>query len=338
MKILYALLAAGNGHLSRAREVIPHLQKHGSVAIAISGTDGQVALPVEISHKHHGLIFHLGKRGGIDYWKTAKDIKLPKLIRDVRSFPIHDYDVVINDFEPITARCAKKAGVPIVGLSHQASFASKLVPRPPKAVSDFFANAIIKHYAACDQKIGLHFQQYDDFIRTPVIRSDVRNLVPQNDGHVTVYLPAYEDAYLIELFKGIPEKKWDLFSKRGHDFSDQNVRVRPIAADSYTSSLGNCDGLLTGGGFESPAEAMFLGKKVMMVPQKAQYEQRCNAEAARRMGVPVLESVHEDSLPLIRDWANSGQRIHVDFPDHTADVVAEALELARHACALPLAS
>ena len=38
MKILYAIQGTGNGHLSRARDIIPILQKKGDVDILVSGT------------------------------------------------------------------------------------------------------------------------------------------------------------------------------------------------------------------------------------------------------------------------------------------------------------
>lgn len=330
MRILYAALGAGNGHLSRAEEVLPHLQKHGEVDIAVSGTDAQVQLGSEITHQHHGIIFHLGKRGGIDYWRTFKELQLPSLLRDIREFPIEDYDCVVNDFEPITARSARNKDVPIVSLSHQASFASEKTPRPAKSLGSLAAEMILKRYAPCDKRIGIHFESYDEFIRTPVIRRSVRNLATSNLGHLTVYLPAFADSYLIELFAKIPEKQFELFSKRSkREYVNKNTTIRPISINTYTKSLGNCDGLLTGGGFEAPAEAMYLGKKLMMIPQIGQYEQQCNAAAAARLGVTVLKTISLSNIQKIREWAFKGEVIKINFPDHTSDLVSEALAKAK---------
>ena len=41
MKILYAIQGTGNGHLSRAHDILPELQKYGNVDIIISGTDSE---------------------------------------------------------------------------------------------------------------------------------------------------------------------------------------------------------------------------------------------------------------------------------------------------------
>ena len=328
MKILYATLGAGNGHVSRARDIIPHLVKYGEVDIALSGTDAQVDLPCASAFQQHGLIFHLGKRGGLDYWKTVKELRIPELIHDIATFPIRDYDVIINDFEPITAYAALRANVRATSLSHQASFLSEKTPRPPRR--DFAAEQILVRYAPCPDKIGLHFEAYDSFIRTPVIRHEVRTLKATEEGHYTVYLPAYEDEYLIEYLGQITDTRWEIFSKRAKaEYVQGSFRVRPISSDPYMTSLAGCSGLLTGGGFEAPAEALFLGKKVLMVPQKGQYEQLCNAEAARRLGVPVVLTIDKVSLPVLAKWVHETKAFQVDYPDHTEEIVEKIMQKQR---------
>jgi uncharacterized protein (TIGR00661 family) len=63
-----------------------------------------------------------------------------------------------------------------------------------------------------------------------------------------------------------------------------NVQCIPINNEGFNTSLASCAGLLTGGGFEGPAEALFLGKKVLMIPMRGQYEQQCNALSASNWG------------------------------------------------------
>lgn len=326
MRVLYALSGGGNGHVSRAREVVPVLEQYAEVDVAISGTDAQVELPREPRFRHHGLIFHLGECGGIDYWKTLQDMQLPRLFRDISEFPIADYDMVINDFEPISARSARRGGIPVLALSHHASFYSKQTPRPP--LRDFLAEALMLNYAPADERLGLHFDRYDDFIETPIIRQEVRTLAPWDDGHYTVYLGAYEDEYLMRLLGRIPDVIWHIFSKRASkEFARDNFTVRPISNSAYLKSLEGCRGLLTGGGFEGPSEALFLGKKLMMIPQKGQYEQLCNAEAARRLGVSVALSVSPATIPAIEQWVHTGQPVRRNYPHHTERLVQRVLAI-----------
>ena len=67
MKILYAIQGTGNGHLSRARDIIPVLKRIGEVDILISGKQADIGLPFPIKYKMHGLGFIFGKKGGDEH-------------------------------------------------------------------------------------------------------------------------------------------------------------------------------------------------------------------------------------------------------------------------------
>src|ERR1700733_3900297 len=97
MKILFAIQGTGNGHLSRARDVYPELLKYGQVDVLISGIQADVDVPFPVNYRMYGMSFIFGKRGGVDILQTAKKLKLFKLLKDIKHFPIDDYDLVIND-------------------------------------------------------------------------------------------------------------------------------------------------------------------------------------------------------------------------------------------------
>jgi uncharacterized protein (TIGR00661 family) len=320
MRILFAIQGTGNGHISRAREIIPLLQRYGDLDILISGTQADVLPDQPVTFNLHGLSFVFGKKGGVDHWETYKEMKLSTLWRNIRSFPLKNYDLVINDFEPVTAWACKMQGRPSIALSHQASFLSKRTPRPSN--SFHWAEWILKYYAPATHKIGFHFECYDSFIHTPVIRSEIRNMETTDSGHITVYLPAYDDKLLVNYFKKLHGIKWEVFTKHSKKpYKDANVYVRPINHVEYNISLASSSGLLTGGGFEGPAEALFLGKKVIVLPMKDQYEQLCNAEAAGRLGVPVIWRLDNNFIAHLRKWLESSNTPLVNFPDETEAIV-----------------
>src|SRR5690606_21367903 len=119
MKILYAIQGTGNGHLSRARDIIPILQKKGTVDILISGIQADIILPFPIKYRFYGLSFIFGKKGGVDILETLKKGDLKKLIMEIRQLPIEEYDLVINDFEPVSAWACFLRGKKCISLSHQ---------------------------------------------------------------------------------------------------------------------------------------------------------------------------------------------------------------------------
>jgi len=180
---------------------------------------------------------------------------------------------------------------------------------------------LFKYYSPTTYHIGFHFERYDDFIHTPVIRSEVRNMETSNDGHYTVYLPAYDDKTLVKHLSRT-DAIWHIFSKRQKaPVREGNVHICPVNNQEFNKSLASCAGLLTGGGFEGPAEALYLQKKLLMIPMTGQYEQRCNALAASRLGVPVIAEIDDDFATHLNTWIADDKKVIVNFPDETAQIV-----------------
>jgi uncharacterized protein (TIGR00661 family) len=324
LKILYAIQGTGNGHVSRAREIIPLLEQYGELDLLVSGTQADVKLKQAIKYQMHGFSFIFGKKGGVNCYQTWRNMNLPKFRKDMKAIPLKEYNLIINDFEPITAWACKMQGLESVSLSHQASFESKNVPRPQ---TKNWGKHILNHYAPTTHHVGFHFERYDHFINTPVIRSEIRNLPNTNLGHYTVYLPAFDDQHLVKLLKQLPQVRWQVFTKHSKlSYTDGNVEVKPVHNEQFNQSLASCEGLLTGGGFEGPAEALFLGKKLLVVPMKNQYEQQCNAYALEQLGLPVIWPSDKNWVPILKDFVNSAQAHQFNFPNQTAQIIDQLVK------------
>lgn len=324
MKILYAIQGTGNGHVSRAREIIPILKKNHEVDILISGTQADVGLPYPIKYQYHGMGFIFGKKGGIDLLETYKKSNLKVFFLEVNSLPVQLYDLVINDFEPVSAWACFQKNKSCISLSHQSAVLNKHAPQPKKV--DPFGKAVLKKYAPTTAQYGFHFKAYDNNIFTPVIRKEVRNQVVENKGHYTVYLPAYEDKRIIKVLKEIDYIQWEVFSKHNKKaYKEKNISLQPINNEAFIKSMATSTGVLCGAGFETPAEALFLKKKLMVIPMKSQFEQHCNAAALKDLGVPVIKSLKKKHLEKIMDWIDLDNIIEVNYPDCTEDILNNIL-------------
>ena len=320
MKILYAIQGTGNGHISRARDIIPLLQLKGEVDILISGDSKEIEIPFKIDYKLHGLGFTFGKKGGIDLWKTFKDIDSKKLFKEIRSVPVEKYDIIINDFEPITAWAGKLKKVPVISLSHQSAVLNNKSPKPQKF--SWLEKKILKWYAPSKHHYGFHFDNYNKNIFTPVIRSEIRRQKTFNKGHYTVYLPAYSDKKIIKVLSKFKGVKWHVFSKHSNEnYIANNIIISPINNEKFIESLVSCKGVLCGAGFETPAEALYLRKKLLVIPMKTQFEQKCNAEALKQMGILVIKKLSLKHGQKISKWLKDNTIIEVDYPDITADII-----------------
>lgn len=325
MKILYAIQGTGNGHLSRARDIIPILQKKGEVDILISGTQADVDLPYPITYQFKGLSFIFGKKGGVDILETYKKSNIRNLFAEINSLPVEKYDIIINDFEPVSAWACYLKSKECIGLSHQSAVLNKHAPQPKHV--DVIGKSILKNYAPTTAQYGFHFNRYDENIFTPVIRKQVRELEPQNRGHYTVYLPAYNDKRIIKILSAFPETKWQVFSKHNKEkIQLNNITICKVDNDAFIKSMLNAEGVLCGAGFETPAEVLFLEKKLMVIPMKGQYEQHCNAAALKAMGIPVIKSLKAKHIDTIKKWIDAGTITPVDYPDITESIIDNILQ------------
>ncbi len=325
MKILYAIQGTGNGHLSRAVDVIPELKKYGKLDLFVSGAQAEIVLPYPVKYKSKGLSFYFGKSGGINFLKTFQKNSSKEVIKEIKNFPVEDYDLVVNDFEPISAWACKKKDVKIVSLSHQSALLSKKSPRPK--FIDPFGEWMIRNYAPVKKYIGFHFEEYDKNIFTPIIRSAIREAKTKDLGHYTVYLPAYDDKKLVQRLLKLPKVKWHIFSK--HTKSSYHVgriSVYPISGADFVESVVTSSGVVCGAGFETPAEVLHMNKKLLVVPMKSQYEQKCNAAALKKLGVPVLKKIKKKHVKKIGQWIEESKPLDISFPDITAEAVEKMME------------
>lgn len=320
MKILYAIQGTGNGHLSRSMDIVPLLQQMGDVDVLVSGIQGDLSLPFPVKYKFHGLGFIFGKSGGVDLWKSLYKAKLRLFIKEINTLPVEKYDMVINDFEPVSAWACHLKNKFCIGLSHQAAVISPNSPKPDNV--DMMGNFILNHYAPTNIQYGFHFAEFDKNIFTPVIRKQVREQAISNAGHHTVYLPAYDDKRLIKRLSELKHITWDVFSKHNKKvIRHKNVHIQPINNEKFIKSVATSAGVLCGAGFETPAEALFMQKKLLVIPMKNQYEQHLNAAALKHMGVPLMKSLKEKHHDILTNWLENGSTVKVDYPDKTQDIL-----------------
>lgn len=327
MKILYGIQGTGHGHISRARAILPLLMEKADVDVLMSGTNCKLGLDTGTITRKRGISFEYDAVGSVSILGTALGADLFRLIRDIHSLPVDEYDLVVSDFEPITAWAAFTSGVPSIGMSHQASFLSEQTPRPRKMSP--IAESFLKRFVPCSRSIGFHFQRYDRFIEPPIIRDQVMNLSPETGGHITVYLPAFDHETIVSIFRPIDEVRWEIFSPYcDKPYTHGSVSVFPVGNEPFLQSLEQCLGVLSGAGFETCAESMYLGKKLMVLPIRNQYEQLCNAAALQKMGVAVLDGLGKNVPATLREWIREHPVIPLPDIADTAKITEKIIRFA----------
>lgn len=323
MKILYAIQGTGNGHLARATEIVPILKSMADTDVLVSGTQADLKVPFNIDYRFSGLSFIVGQNGGVDILKTIKTIPIFSFLRDIRNLPVKKYDLVISDFEPVSAWACRHQKKCCIGLSHQNAVLHPSAPKP--AISDLLGKLILKKYAPANIQYGFNFKPFSPVIFPPVIRSSIRNAEATVKAHYTVYLPAYSNQQIQDVLSQIPDTEWQVFSKHSkHNYTVGNIHFQPVSLQGFTESFLSCIGLICTAGFEGPAEAIFLGKKLCVIPMKGQYEQFCNAAYLKSMGIKVLDHF-TCSAPELTDWMQNSPVLQISFPDMTREILEDIL-------------
>lgn len=327
MKILYAIQGTGNGHLARAMEIVPILKKRKkcTVDVLMSGMENELKLPFELKYKFTGMSFTFGKRGGIDLWNTYRKMHSLKLLHEIKSLPVEKYDLIISDFEPVSSWAAQLAKKPSIGLSNQVATLHPLAPTPKKM--DIFGKMILQHYAPTTYNYGFHFKALDTNIFTPIIRKQLRNLEIKDKGYYTVYLPSYSDERIIKFLKKFKEIDWVVFSKTSKKkYREKNIYIKPLDSEFFLECMAESKGVVSNAGFGTTSEALFLKKKLLVIPMKNQYEQYCNAAMLKSMGVTVLKKFKKKYRDKFEEWLKNNTKVTVSYPDITEEIIETIID------------
>jgi len=329
VKIFYAVQATGNGHIARAIELMPYLQQYGTVDVFLSGSNSSLNINLPVRYKSKGISLHYTQKGGLDYTKMLHEFSARRVWKEAKDLPVENYDCVVIDFDSISALSCRLKKIPCIGFGHQASFQSPDTPRPwQKSIRGEW---ILKYYAPASTYVGLHFKQYDSFIFNPVIKDAVLKADPEDKGHITVYLPHYTDESVIKHLRMLKDFEFHLFSKKAKGVSAaQNITIIPVDNNAFNQSMLSCHGMITGAGFETPAEVLYLGKKLICLPIKGQYEQLCNAAALKDFNVPVVDAITKEFSETVKNWLKQPFPKKLQLVHSTTQIVAHVMKVAEN--------
>ncbi len=311
MKILYGVQGTGNGHIARARAMALAFKKQNvDVDFLFSGRDKDKYFSMESFGQYQtrpGLTF-VSENGKVNYLKTARENSITQLIKDINELDLSNYDLVINDFEPVSAWAAQKQKKTCIGLSHQNAFR---YPVPLKGAS-WLDKLIINKFAPADYHIGLHWYHFEQPILPPIVHTSHEEV--EVAPFVLVYLPFEKVAHISEL----------LFRFTNHSFvcyhpditeveSVENIELRPLCHESFQYDLKRCSGVIANGGFELPSEAMSLGKKLLLKPLEGQFEQQSNVATLEMLGLALSMDYLDASV--VSRWLDEQQADKVVYPD-----------------------
>ena len=323
MNILYGIQGTGNGHISRGRYIYDLLKKYAvSVDVLVSGNNYSLKHNIPVRYTNQGFTFSV-YNGKIDYLKTLVNLDLFTSFSQQKDIPFQKYDLIITDFEPVTAWAGVRYKIPSIHISHQASFINNNVPRP--LTKSILGEYVMKYFCPSNDYIGLHYQKYGDDISEPIISERIKKSRVELKDHITIYLPWFEDDYLFAFFQQLNDFKFQIFSKNINKIKNvNNITFFPVDEFTFPESIRTCSGVICNAGFQTSSEVIYLGKRLLVVPIEGQYEQLCNVAALKKIGINSISRLDNNSLHIIRHWMNS-QPIQIKFQNNLEDILASKL-------------
>ncbi len=297
MRILFGVQGTGNGHISRARMMARHFQqRHCQVDYLFSGRDPSRYFDMECFDNYQtrtGLSFAT-HNGSISYLRTLVNNRPLTFLQEVRELDVSGYDLIITDFEPVTAWAGKFASKNVIGIGHQYAFSHSGVPTSARYM---MSRLVLKVFAPATVSLGLHWSDFGGAIVPPIINPDVNG---QAGEKILVYLPFEDQSRVTALLNTLTAIEFVQYSPDLKDGEQGNVNLRKANLTGFKQDLQSCKAVICNAGFELISECLHLGKPVLAKPVHGQGEQVANAMALEQLG--YAEIMHQLSTETIRSW------------------------------------
>ncbi len=352
MRILYGVNGEGMGHATRSEVVIDSLLGRHEVRVFASGAAFRhLSERLPAVEQVFGPTFALDE-GQIRRWQTVlQNVRSAReeLPEGVKAWAqeVDEWrpDVVISDFEPVSAAFARWARTPLIAVDNiNAIDRCRHGRRIIGAERDDYliARALVRGMVpgAASYVVTTFFRPPLARKRTtlvpPILRPEIAAASAEEGEHLIVYWGG--EPKLLEALRGSGVRCL-VYGMRGGPEEvevEGNLEFRPPSNQGFVEALRTCRGVVAGGGFSLLSEAVYLGKPVLSVPLRGQFEQLMNARylEARRYGLcaedpgeTVLARFLEE-LPsfrkALRAYRQDGNVVALKTIEERAEAAAEA--------------
>jgi uncharacterized protein (TIGR00661 family) len=211
---------------------------------------------------------------------------------DVRHF---SPKIVLSDFDSYAWFFAKRFGLPIISVDNQQIIHKcrheKEITKGSTA--DYRATrAFVKaKLPGCDHYIITSFfrpavrAKFEDKVTIvpPILRREVLEATPTRGEHVLVYQTSTSDRALLAQLDRISGRKFIVYGLR-RDAVHGNCTLKSFSEKGFVTDLASARAVVTNGGLSLIHEAVYLGKPILSVPVRHQFEQEMNARYVEQYG------------------------------------------------------
>ena len=316
MRILYGVQGTGNGHLTRARAMAKAFRQieHVEVDFLISGRRRETLFDVEVLGDYmwrQGLSFAT-RNGKVSVIDTVSLNPWWHFWQDVRNLDLSPYDLVVSDFEPVSAWAAKRGGLPSIGIGRQYAFCDAHPSLPISSLQ----RAMVRQFAPVDLPLGTHWQPLSASTLPPIIEPMCAEGQRVLDHHYLVYLP-FESLssiqhWLHELAAAAPRCNFVVFHPDAVAATTVNACYSAPSCTAFRHAFAQAAGVITNAGFGTSSEALRAGKKLLVKPLIGQFEQVANAHYLASQGLAETTTVLNSRV--VERWLTNDTYSQIVWP------------------------
>lgn len=317
MRILIGVQGTGNGHLSRCSALAEALAQFPDIDVQflISGRDKSQLFDMEAFGDwqwRQGLSFVV-EQGKVNVFETVRRNQWQQFWHDVRELDVSAYDLIVSDYEPITAWAGRLQRKQVIGLGRQYAF-YKPTPSLPISIAH---RQMLRWFAPADIAVGMHWFDDASHILPPIIHQRGR-MTSVRSGHYVVYLPFETLAAVHKLLQPFENVTFDVFHPQAEQREVGHMRYFAPSRVGFAEAVARTEGIISNAGFETSSEALATGKKLLVKPLTGQFEQTANAQCLERSRLAqvmwsldseaVATFLHSDKGHTCR-WPNVAQAV-----------------------------
>ena len=307
-RIIYGFSGEGSGHATRTREMANYLSVSGHELRLASYDRGYAALKDDFDVMEIEGLSIASADNRVSVFNTIRENlkRLPAEASSLRKMQrlFNDFkpDVVICDFEPLTAYLAAHFDVPLVTVDnqHRMRYVDHEVP-PGHEMNAKLTRHIVEamvpwpNVSLITAFVPGETSNDHSFIFPPIVSERIRRLTRSEGEHTLVYLTSGFDS-LLPVLKSFSREKFFIYGY-DRDETDGNLRFLPKSQKGFADHLASANAVIATAGFTLISEALFLRKPYMALPMEGQFEQELNAWQLTNSGYGVgCESPNEDAV------------------------------------------
>ncbi len=331
-QIVWGVCGIGHGHTFRQLPLIEHFSDKADIEILAYGESydffqNKFKDQNNINIERVAVPFYVGNDDGLDFNATAfhpanQNIDFHTInnmaLKNVRN-RIGKADLVISDYEPMSAQYAYALNIPLVTIDQQSKYLYGEFPQPlhgqyfqdekerlrlffPKAQERLACSFFnVEKKSVTSEKVTICSPIFNQAVLNA---KDVRLSLSKNNNRKSLifYISAQQPfgqslGQITDICANFPEIDFHFFGKGYTENTrpENHVKFYKHGHHRFHDILARCDGIISTAGHTLLSEAMFLNIPVLALPLPL-YEQQMNAHVIDKNGFGLLSPIFNQEI------------------------------------------